>query len=80
MLLLFSIRLAEWPLVWEKAVHSVYLACFFFFFFFVNCNTFPLGFEGGMWDLIVMIPDHCLSIYMYFTIVEIRECWQAAIK
>ena len=21
------------------------------------------GFEGGMWDLIVLIPDHCLSIY-----------------
>ena len=24
---------------------------------------FPFGFEGGMWDLIVLIPDHCLSIY-----------------
>ena len=24
---------------------------------------FPFGFEGGMWDLIVIIPDHCLSIY-----------------
>ena len=19
------------------------------------------GFEGGMWDLIVLVPDHCLS-------------------
>ena len=24
---------------------------------------FPFGFEGGVWDLIVLIPDHCLSIY-----------------
>ena len=23
----------------------------------------PLGIEGGMWDVIVLIPDHCLSIY-----------------
>ena len=24
---------------------------------------FLLVFEGRMWDLIVLIPDHCLSIY-----------------
>ena len=27
------------------------------------CASFPFGFEGDMWDLIVLIPDHCLSIY-----------------
>ena len=21
------------------------------------------GFEGGMWNLTVLIPDHCVSIY-----------------
>ena len=26
-------------------------------------HSFPFGFEGGMRDLIVLIPDHCLSIY-----------------
>ena len=26
--------------------------------------SFPLGFEGGMWDLIVFVPDFCL--YFYF--------------
>ena len=26
-------------------------------------HSFPFGFEGGMWDLIVSIPGHCLSIY-----------------
>ena len=27
------------------------------------CASFPFCFEGGMWDLIVVFPDHCLSIY-----------------
>ena len=22
-----------------------------------------LDLEGGMWDVIVLIPDHCLSVY-----------------
>ena len=26
------------------------------------CASFPFGFACGMWDLIVLIPDHCLSI------------------
>ena len=25
--------------------------------------SFPFGFHGGIRDLIVLIPDHCLSIY-----------------
>ena len=35
----------------------------------VNCHQFmylvssPFGFEGRMWDLIVSVPDHCLSFY-----------------
>ena len=24
-------------------------------------SCFPFGFEGRMWDLIVSVPDHCLS-------------------
>ena len=27
------------------------------------CSSFPFVFEGGMWILIILIPDHCLSIY-----------------
>ena len=27
------------------------------------CPSFPFGIEGRMWDMIVFIPDHCLSIY-----------------
>ena len=26
-------------------------------------SYFPFGLEGRMWDLIVSVPDHCLSIY-----------------
>ena len=32
---------------------------------FMNvCPFFLFGFEGGMWDLNVSIPDHCLSVYL----------------
>ena len=35
---------------------------------FVNCRQFmylviSFGFEGRIWDLIVSVPDHCLSFY-----------------
>ena len=26
-------------------------------------RSFPFGFEGKIWDLIVSVPDHCLSFY-----------------
>ena len=26
-------------------------------------SYFTFGFEGRMWDLIVLVPDHCLSFY-----------------
>ena len=29
-------------------------------------SSFPFGFEGRMWDLIVSVPDHCLSFYMAY--------------
>ena len=31
---------------------------------FCVCPSFPFGIEGGMWDVIVLIPDHCFSIYL----------------
>ena len=36
---------------------------------FVNCRRFVylvislFGYEGGMWGLVVSVPDHCLSFY-----------------
>ena len=26
-------------------------------------SSFPSGFEVGVWDMIVLIPDYCISIY-----------------
>ena len=33
-------------------------------------SYFPFGFEGRIWDLIVSVPDHCLSFYF----AELN-CW-----
>ena len=43
---------------------------------FVNCSDyvfsyFPFGFEGRMRDLIVSVPDHCLSFYLSLTCCSI---------
>ena len=27
--------------------------------------SFPFGIEGGIWDLIVLVPDHCLSFTLH---------------
>ena len=35
---------------------------------------FPFGFEGETWDLIVLIPDLCLSIHFVFTVL-LRPCY-----
>ena len=31
--------------------------------FDIDNYSFCIGFEGGQWDLIVLVPDHCLSVY-----------------
>ena len=33
-------------------------------------SYFPFGFEGRMWDLIVSVPDHCLSFYFSYVNVS----------
>ena len=33
-------------------------------------SYFPLGFEGRMWDLIVSVPNHCLSFYFTYHICQ----------
>ena len=61
-----SIMVAERPPVWERAVHlhSLYCVCVIrkrlSVCMFVS---FPFDFENGLWDVIVLIPDHCLSTY-----------------
>ena len=29
-------------------------------------GCFPFGFAGGIWDLVVSVPDHCLSFYFTY--------------
>ena len=35
-------------------------------------SYFPFGFEGRIWDLIVSVPDHCLSFYF---VSMNHQCW-----
>ena len=34
------------------------------------CLSLPLGIKGRMWDVIVLIHDHYLSIYLYINLVK----------
>ena len=70
MLLPFSIRVAEWPPVWQRAVHSVYSTCLSWAMVkYYVCPFFPFGIGGGMWDVIVLIPEHCLSVYFLLIVL-----------
>ena len=33
-------------------------------------SYFPFGFEGRIWDLIVSVPDHCLSFYLALDLTQ----------
>ena len=57
--LLFLIGVAGWPPVWERADYSVYCAYVAWAFVSVLLSLFCFG--GGMWDLIVLVPNYCLS-------------------
>ena len=49
---------------WERDVHSVNCACLSWALVkFCMSLSLPFGVEGEMWDMIVLIPDHCLSIF-----------------
>ena len=46
----------------SRCRYFVNVCLFFFFFFFFFVCAFPFGFEGGMCDLIVLVPDHCIIL------------------
>ena len=39
-------------------------------------SYFPFGFEGRIWDLIVSVPDHCLSFYFDITYMYVLPEFQ----
>ena len=56
-------KIAEWPPIRERAVHSVFRECLCKLPSIYVFSYFPFGCEGRMWDLTVSVPDHCLSFY-----------------
>ena len=53
---------------------------------FVNCRQFMnlviylFGFEGRIWDLVVSVPDHCLSFYFDKLIKFSISTWMPRIE
>ena len=39
------------------------------------CPSFPFRIEGRTWVVIVIIPDHCLSIYLLSLIRDSDMIW-----
>ena len=35
-------------------------------------SSFPVCFEGRIWDLSVIVPDHCLSFYFFEFVMGIN--------
>ena len=67
----------------ETVVHGTKLMTYTWFILFAASafrklssiyvfSYFPFGFEGRIWDLIVSVPDHCLSFY--FPATSILNC------
>ena len=40
----------------------------------IYVSYFPFGFEGRIWDLIVSVPDHCLSFYFSWNVIISPKC------
>ena len=61
----------EW---FQQMTHSEVMQCYKLPSIYVF-SYFPFYFEGRMWDLIVSVPDHCLSFYFICTqsIIDLLE-------
>ena len=63
---------------WERAVHSVYRAVFRECVSIWVCVSFPFDFEGWIYELMLMVPDHCLSSYLFFINV-LTDMWRISL-
>ena len=50
----------------KRAVYSVCLDEVRELLYSYIYSAFPLGCEGGIWDLIVFVSDHCLSLFTFY--------------
>ena len=58
-----------------RAVHSVYCACLSWAFVkFCVCPPFPSAIESMTLVVIVIIPEHCLSIYFTLFTSYLLSC------
>ena len=64
--MLCSIWVDECQPVWKRAVNSLCVS--FVSVYLCVCASFSFDFEGGLWDLIVLVPDHCLSFFYFPTV------------
>ena len=71
MVLLFSVRVAESPPVWERAAYCVTVRIFRERLSIFVCDSSLFGFEGGIWGLIVLVTDHCLLLLEH--IISLQE-------
>ena len=92
MLLPFPIRVAKGHLFGKELFIRFTVTCLTWALVkFYVCLSFPFGIKGRMRDVIVLIPDHCLSIYfstkhlqiliwMQFKVLIIYNCRACLIK
>ena len=61
MLLPVSVRVAEGSCLGKSCLLGI--LCIYYVH---ACALFPFGFEGWVWELIVLVLDHCLSFYFLY--------------
>ena len=70
----WHIQVAEWPPGKELFIRFTARAFRRLLSIYVFSSYFPFGFEGRIWDLIVSVPDHCLSFS--FDITDYNSFWK----
>ena len=54
--------------IFRKRFRTEWFGKFVFNFNLTGVQYFPFGFEDRIWDLIVSVPDHCLSFYFKYCV------------
>ena len=65
--------LVKWPPVWERVFIPFTARAFHKLLWIYVFSFFHFGFEGRIWNLIVSVPDHCLSFYFVLKYTQKQE-------